>query len=640
MPSEHQKKRAQAKKEAAKAKGGKKKVEPTAQANGTSNGSAPNSKPESKEATPAPVANNGLTLTYEEELCLALEEEARLATEARSCTGVLGIHPLARDIKIDNFSVTFYGKELLQDTKLELSVGNRYGLMGVNGCGKSALMAVLGNREVPIQEHIDIYYLAREIPASEKTALEAVMEADEERIKLEALAEELATQEDDESQEFLMQVYERLDDLGADTAESRAAHLLMGLQFTDAMQKKKCKDFSGGWRMRIAFFLKPHLLLLDEPTNHLDLEACVWLEEELKQYPTILLIVSHSQDFLNGVCNNVMHMNNRKLSVYGGNYDTFIRTKAELEESQMKQYNWEQDQIAHMKNYIARFGHGSAKLARQAQSKEKTLAKMVAEGLTEKVTTDRSVSFCFYSCGKIPPPVIMVQNVSFRYNDETPYIYKNLEFGMDLDTRLALVGPNGAGKSTLLKLIYGDLVPTEGMVRRHNHLKLGRYHQHLHELLEMDLSPLDYMMKKFPEFKERDEMRKVIGRYGITGKAQTSPIKQLSDGQKCRVVFAWLSWQIPHMLLLDEPTNHLDMETIDALAEAINGYEGGVVLVSHDFRLIDQVAEEIWICEKQTVTKWEGDILSYKDHLKAKVMKESNKAAKKLGLDKAARGSW
>merc|ERR1712025_836948 len=378
---------------------------------------------------------------------------------------------------------TFYGKELLQDTKLELSVGNRYGLMGVNGCGKSALMAVLGNREVPIQDHIDIYYLAREIPASEKTALEAVMEADEERIKLEALAEELATQEDDESQEFLMQVYERLDDLGADTAESRAARLLMGLQFTDQMQKKKCKDFSGGWRMRIALaralFLKPHLLLLDEPTNHLDLEACVWLEEELKQYSTILLIVSHSQDFLNGVCNNVMHLEQKQLKTYGGNYDTFIRTKAELEESQMKQYNWEQDQIAHMKNYIARFGHGSAKLARQAQSKEKTLAKMVAEGLTEKVKADRSMSFCFYSCGKIPPPVIMVQNISFRYNEDTPYIYKNLEFGMDLDTRLALVGPNGAGKSTLLKLISSELLPTDGMIRRHSHLKIARYHQHL-----------------------------------------------------------------------------------------------------------------------------------------------------------------
>jgi len=516
--------------------------------------------------------------------------------------------------------------------------------MGVNGCGKSTLLACLGNREVPIQDHIDIYYLSREIPASEKTALEAVMEADEERIKLEALAEVLALETDDASQEYLMQVYERLDDLGADTAESRAAHLLMGLQFTPAMQNKKCKDFSGGWRMRVALaralFLKPHLLLLDEPTNHLDLEACVWLEEELKTYPTILLIVSHSQDFLNGVCTSIMHMDLRKLKVYGGNYDQFMKTRGEQVEAQMKQYNWEQDQIAHMKEYIARFGHGSAKLARQAQSKEKTLAKMVADGLTQKVVADRSVSFCFYDCGKIPPPVIMVQNVSFRYNDETPWIYKNLEFGMDLDTRLALVGPNGAGKSTLIKLIYGTEVPTEGMVRRHNHLKLGLYHQHLHELLEMDLSPLDYMMKKFPEFKERDEMRKVIGRYGITGKAQTAPIKQLSDGQKCRVVFAWLSWQMPHMLLLDEPTNHLDMETIDALADAIKGFEGGVILVSHDFRLIDQVAKDIWICEKQKVTKWDGDILAYKEHLKAKVMKAANKDAKLKGLEKGVRGAW
>jgi len=638
MPSAHEKARLAKKKEAAKKKGGKKAVDEVKDDN-------------SKEGTPVAgtpqLGTNGVdlsSLTSEEKLVMALEEESRMATEARACTGVLGIHPLARDIKIDNFSVTFYGAELLQDTKLELSCGNRYGLMGVNGCGKSTLLACLGNREVPIQDHIDIYYLAREIPASEKTALEAVMEADEERIKLEALAEMLALETDDASQEYLMQVYERLDDLGADTAESRAAHLLMGLQFTPAMQNKKCKDFSGGWRMRVALaralFLRPHLLLLDEPTNHLDLEACVWLEEELKTYPTILLIVSHSQDFLNGVCTQIMHMDLRKLKIYGGNYDQFMKTRAEQVEAQMKQYNWEQDQIAHMKEYIARFGHGSAKLARQAQSKEKTLAKMVADGLTQKVVADRSVSFCFYDCGKIPPPVIMVQNVSFRYNEETPWIYKNLEFGMDLDTRLALVGPNGAGKSTLIKLIYGSEVPTEGMVRRHNHLKLGLYHQHLHELLEMDLSPLDYMMKKFPEFKERDEMRKVIGRYGITGKAQTAPIKQLSDGQKCRVVFAWLSWQMPHMLLLDEPTNHLDMETIDALADAIKGYEGGVILVSHDFRLIDQVAKDIWICENQKVTKWDGDILAYKEHLKAKVMKAANKDAKLKGLEKGVRGAW
>merc|ERR1711962_1938080 len=639
MPSAHEKARAAKKKEAAKKKGGKKTVEDV-------NGDK--TVTDSKEGSPAVNGDstNGVTetLTSEELLVQALEDEARLATEARACTGVLGIHPLARDVKIDNFSVTFYGAELLQDTKLELSVGNRYGLMGVNGCGKSTLMACLGNREVPIQEHIDIYYLAREIPASEKTALEAVMEADEERIKLEKLAETLALEEDEESQDYLMQVYERLDDLGADTAEARAAHLLMGLQFTPAMQNKKCKDFSGGWRMRIALaralLIKPHLLLLDEPTNHLDLEACVWLEEEFKTYKQILVIISHSQDFMNGVCTQIMHLNKQRLDYYGGNYDAFVRTRAELLENQEKKYQWEQDQTAHMKNYIARFGHGSAKLARQAQSKEKTLAKMVAEGLTEKVKTERSHSFYFYSCGKIPPPVIMVQNVSFRYNDQTPYIYKNLEFGLDLDSRLALVGPNGAGKSTLLKLIYGELVPTEGMVRRNNHLKFGRYHQHLHELLEMDLSPLDYMMKQFPEVKERDEMRRIIGRYGITGKAQTAAIKQLSDGQKCRVVFAWLAWQQPHMLLLDEPTNHLYMETIDALGDAINNFEGGIVLVSHDFRLINQVADTIWICEKETVTKWEGDILAYKDHLKAKVMKETNQDAKKKGLDKNVRGNW
>ena len=233
--------------------------------------------------------------------------------------------------------------------------------MGENGCGKSTLLAVLGNREVPIQDHIDIYYLDREMPASEKTALECVKEADEERIKLEKLAEELATAEDDESQDYLMQVYERLDDLGADTAEARAAHILNGLQFTPEMQNKKCKDYSGGWRMRIALaralFIQPHLLLLDEPTNHLDLEACVWLEEELKSYKTILVIISHSQDFLNGVCNNILLLEKKCLTTYGGNYDTFMRTKCELMEAQMKQYNWEQEQIAHMKEYIARFVH-------------------------------------------------------------------------------------------------------------------------------------------------------------------------------------------------------------------------------------------------------------------------------------------
>lgn len=222
----------------------------------------------------------------------------------------------------------------------------------------------------------------------------------------------------------------------------------------------------------------------------------------------------------------------------------------------------------------------------------------------------------------------MVQNVSFRYSDDGPWIYKDLEFGIDLDTRVALVGPNGAGKSTLLKLLCGELVPNDGLIRTHSHLKIARYHQHLSEQLNLNMSALEYMMTSFPEVKEKEEMRKIIGRYGLTGRQQICPIRQLSDGQRCRVVFAWLAWQVPHLLLLDEPTNHLDMETIDALAEAIAEFDGGMVLVSHDFRLISQVAEEIWVCENQTVTKWKGNILSYKEHLRKRVMADAQNKPK------------
>lgn len=623
MPSESSRKRQAAKKEAAKRKGAPKPKKPeagaTEETNGDTNGAA-NGEPRE--------------MTEEEKLCAQLDRELAMAAEARACTGVLGVHPRSRDIKVSGLSMSFYGSELLQDTHLELNCGRRYGLIGANGSGKSSLLHAIANREIPVQDMIDVFLLAREMPASEKTALQCVMEVDQERVRLEKLAEELAHSADDADQEELMDVYERLDELGADTAEAKAGYILHGLGFTTEMQHRQCKDFSGGWRMRVALaralFVRPHLLMLDEPTNHLDLNACVWLEEELKTYKRILVVISHSQDFLNGVCSNIIHLDQKKLQFYTGNYDMFVQTRCELLENQMKQYKWEQDQIANMKNYIARFGHGSAKLARQAQSKEKTLQKMVDKGLTERVTADRQLSFYFFDCGTIPPPVIMVQNVSFKYSEAQDFIYKNLEFGIDLDTRLALVGPNGAGKSTLLKLLYGELSPTNGMIRKNMHVRIARYHQHLHELLDLNLTPLEYMMKEFPEIKEKEEMRKVIGRYGLTGKQQVCPIRQLSDGQRCRVVFAWLAWQNPHLLFLDEPTNHLDMETIDSLAEAINNFGGGLILVSHDFRLISQVAEEIWICEKQTVTKWEGDIISYKEMLKEQVMKRNAKAKKKM----------
>nr|XP_060638791.1 ATP-binding cassette sub-family F member 2 [Anolis sagrei ordinatus] len=626
MPSDLAKKKAAKKKEAAKARQRPKRGNDDGDEQQENNATANGGQEQDSGGQPTPEAAGDVDAASR-----ALEAFELKKAAARAVTGALASHPNSTDVHIISLALTFHGQELLSDTKLELNSGRRYGLIGLNGTGKSMLLSAIGKREVPIPEHIDIYHLTREMPPSEKTPLQCVMEVDTERAMLEREAERLA--HEDAECEKLLELYERLEELDADKAEMRASRILHGLGFSPLMQRKKLKDFSGGWRMRVALaralFIRPFMLLLDEPTNHLDLDACVWLEEELKTFKRILVLISHSQDFLNGVCTNIIHMHNRKLKYYTGNYDQYVKTRLELEENQMKRFHWEQDQIAHMKNYIARFGHGSAKLARQAQSKEKTLQKMMASGLTERVITDKTLSFCFPACGKIPPPVIMVQNVSFKYSKDGPWIYNNLEFGIDLDTRVALVGPNGAGKSTLLKLLTGELLPTDGMIRKHSHVKIGRYHQHLQEQLDLDLSPLEYMMKCYPEIKEKEEMRKVIGRYGLTGKQQVSPIRNLSDGQKCRVCFAWLAWQNPHMLFLDEPTNHLDIETIDALADAISDFEGGMMLVSHDFRLIQQVAQEIWVCEKRTITKWPGDILSYKEHLKSKLVDEEPALAKK-----------
>jgi len=545
-----------------------------------------------------------------------------------TCTGVVTSQSLSRDLKIEQFTLAVYGKELIKDTTLEFNWGRRYGLIGLNGSGKSSLLTALGRREIKIPNHITIYHLDREIDATEETAIEAVIgDIEKERIRLEKEAEELAATEEGAESDRIMDIYTVLDEMEVDMAPKRAGEILHGLGFTKEMQQKKTKDFSGGWRMRIALaralFILPTMLLLDEPTNHLDLEACVWLEEYLKRYNRILVIISHSQDFLNNVCTNIIHLKNQKVKYYTGNYDQYIKTRAELEENQMKQYNWEQNQISHMKEYIARFGHGSAKLARQAQSKEKTMAKMVEAGLTERVTADSQFTFYFVDVGKLPPPVLTFNKVSFGYTADK-LLYQDLEFGVDLDSRIALVGPNGAGKSTLLKLIVGELVATSGLVRRHNKLRIGWYHQHLTDMLDENLSPLQWMIQQFPGV-ETEQMRRVVGRYGLTGQTQTLPIRCLSDGQKSRIVFGWLAYQEPHLLLLDEPTNHLDMETIDALAEAINEWDGGLVLVSHDFRLINQVAKEIWVCEKKTVTPWKGSIMEYKTYLRKKMEAEKDK---------------
>jgi ATP-binding cassette subfamily F protein 2 len=597
----------------------------------------------------------------------------QLASEGTICTfsaSRKGVDARSRDVNVQNFTLQHLNNIMLDGTAIVLNHGNRYGLIGRNGCGKSTLMKALGARAVPIPAGIDTFHLKEEVePSDTMTALDAVMSVDEERSRLEREVEDLnmaisaltdAAEKAggttsvgggdgggddgeltmDEKQEILMDMltstYERLDDLDADTAETRARSILQGLGFTHDMQSKLTKDFSGGWRMRVslarALFIQPTLLLLDEPTNHLDMEAVIWLEDYLSKWNKILLLISHSQDFLNNVCTHTIHFTHKqKLEYYDGNYDQFVKTKSELEENQMKQYAWEQDQMKSMKEYIARFGHGTSKNAKQAQSKQKVLDKMVRGGLTTKPEVEKPMNFKFPDPGHLPPPVLAFHDVSFGYPNCEP-LYTSVNFGVDLDSRVALVGPNGAGKTTLVKLMSGELMPSQGDIRPHGHLKIGRFTQHFVDVLQLDKTPLEFFDTVYPGT-PREEQRKYLGRFGISGKMQVQKMAELSDGQKSRVVFAKLGRDAPHILLLDEPTNHLDMESIDALAKAVNEFEGGLVLVSHDMRLISQVAKEIWICDHKTITMYQGDINNFKMDMRAQLhLEDDNKKAGKVKL--------
>jgi len=520
----------------------------------------------------------------------------------RSVTGVLTSRKLARDIKIGSFSLISWGNELIMDTNIELTIGRRYGLIGRNGSGKSEFLKCIANREVPIPDWVDLFLLSEEQKPTEFTGMEIVIsKAEKEVERLEKLSEEILEEEGPDSP-TLQDIYDRIETLDPSTFKARAGRILRGLGFGDEMMGKATKDMSGGWRMRVslaeALFIKPALMLLDEPTNHLDLESCVWLEQYLATEceNQCLVLVSHSQDFLNGVCTNICHITPKKtLKYYGGNYDTFMQVKAEVEVNQMKQYEKQQADIKKIKQFIASAGT-YANLVKQAKSKQKILDKMKADGLIEKPEKERLFQFDFPQCDRLPNPVLALNDVGFAYSGEMKdALYKKVNCGVDMDSCVALVGPNGAGKSTLLKLFCGDLTPTEGEIKRHIHLSFGRYHQHSVEQLDEKMCPLEFVPKQFPLIKkEEQEWRAHLGRFGISGKLQKSLIGKLSDGQRTRIVFSMLALQSPNMIILDEPTNHLDMESIDSLAMAINKFNGGVFLVSHDFRLIDQVAKEIW----------------------------------------------
>ncbi|CEH12375.1 atp-binding cassette transporter [Ceraceosorus bombacis] len=561
-----------------------------------------------------------------------------LATD-RNASGVLTSDPQGRDIHIDSFTMSFHGRLLVDGASVALNYGQRYGLLGENGSGKTTFLEALANRDVEIPGHVDIHLVRGEVEPSEENGLEYCIKSAQEKVaRLEKEIEDMSTA-DAVDEVGLELKYEELEELDPSTFEAKAGAILHGLGFSKTMMNKPTKDLSGGWRMRVALaralFIKPHLLLLDEPTNHLDLEAVVWLEAYLSTYNHILVLTSHSADFMDSICTNIMDLTHHKTLVYyGGNYTTYVRTKAENETNQMKAYAKQQEEIAHIKKFIASAGT-YANLVKQAKSKQKIIDKMEAAGLIQPVTTPRPLRFNFEDVRKLPPPIIAFNEVAFSYSGKKEdYLYKDLSFGIDMDSRVCIVGQNGTGKSTLLNLITGALMAVEGSVQRHAGLKLAKYSQHSADQLPYDKSPLEYIESKYKEQMPEKGVqfwRQQIGRFGLTGAHQTSAIKTLSDGLRNRVVFAQLAMENPHILLLDEPTNHLDMSSIDALAQAIVEFEGGVVVVSHDFRLLSKIANEIWEVKDGKIINLSSrdiDIGTYKKQL----MKNSAAAIEKAKL--------
>lgn len=582
---------------------------------------AANKKTTTKDTS---VAVKGVSSTA----ALLSGEVSAEASGYRSCTGVLHSDPMSRDVKIGGFNLSAWSQELITDSSIELTIGRRYGLIGANGSGKTTFLKCIAAREVPVPDHIDIFLLENEAPATDMTGIEWISsQVQNEITRLETLAENLCEEFGPESLQ-LQQVYDDIAKLEELNPETHAAVLLHGLGFGPQMMAKPTKSMSGGWRMRVALakalFVRPTLLLLDEPTNHLDLETCVWLENHLATYDKCLVVNSHSQDFLNSVCTNIIELTPKlKLVNWTGNYDTFIQTKHEVEVNLTKKYEKEQADIKHIKEFIASCGTFS-NLVRQAKSKQKILDKMYADGLTEKPTPPPAFNFKFAECDRLAPPVMQFHDVSFAYSGKLEdALYHNVNLAIDSDSRVAIVGPNGTGKSTLLKLMVDEIQPTAGSIKRHLDIRIGRYHQHVTAELIETMNPLEFISHKYSDVRRDEEAwRGVIGRYGITGKMQKSKISHMSDGQKCRLVFCMLAVANPNMLLLDEPTNHLDMQCIDALAEAIKSFSGGVVLVSHDFRLLSQVANQIWVVDNSAVKIFGGDIRDYKKHLVEYVQKK------------------
>ncbi|MET0320359.1 MAG: ATP-binding cassette domain-containing protein [Duganella sp.] len=520
-------------------------------------------------------------------------------------------------------------KPLLEQVDVTLNPGDKIGLIGANGAGKSSLFAMMRGELHPDQGEIDfpakwrVAHVAQETPPLERAALDYAIDGDVGLRKLEAeLARLEAAPESSENGIAIGNLYSALADADAYTVQSRGEQLLLGLGFTIEQMQRPVSSFSGGWRMRLnlaqALMCPSDLLLLDEPTNHLDLDAIIWLEDWLKRYPGTLLIISHDRDFLDEVVNVVVHIDERKLKRYSGNYSSFERQRAAQMILAAGALEKQQRKRAHLESFVNRFKAQASK-ARQAQSRMKALAKM------EELAPLRAAaefSFEFREPLSAPNPLLVMEDVDAGYKIEnektgeitTKTIVNDIKFSLQIGQRIGLLGVNGAGKSTLIKTIAGELAPLSGDATIGKGLNIGYFAQHQVEMLRHDESPLWHLAKIAPTVREQ-ELRNFLGGFNFPGTMVTSSIAPFSGGEKARLALALIVWQRPNLLLLDEPTNHLDLETREALTEALAQFEGTLVVVSHDRHLLRATTDEFIIVADGKLQPFDGDLDDYKDWL-------------------------
>jgi ATP-binding cassette subfamily F protein 3 len=529
-------------------------------------------------------------------------------------------------LSIQNITYRIGGRILLEGTSLSVERGQKIGLVGRNGTGKSTLFKLISGTLQPdqgaiqLQNGVRLGQVAQEAPSSDVSLIETVLAADTERDHLLRRAETVSDPTE------IAEVHTRLADIDADRAPARAARILAGLGFDEETQQRSCSEFSGGWRMRVALagalFARPDMLLLDEPTNHLDLEAAIWLEQYLKTWPGTLLVISHDRRFLNQIVDGIAHLSEQTLTRYTGNYDRFERTRRERLIHQAAARERQEAERERIQAFVDRF-RAKATKARQAQSRVKMLERMEP---IASVIEEHTVTFTFPDPDIPAPPMLALDGVSVGYEADKP-ILRGLDLRIDPDDRIALIGANGNGKSTLVKLLCDRLKPQTGQVVKASKLSVGYFAQHQSEELDLQETAFQHASRALPDARE-SQVRAHLGRFGFSGDRADTKVEHLSGGEKARLLFAMMSIEVPNILFLDEPTNHLDVDAREALIQALNTFDGAVVLVSHDAHLVELIADRLWLVDDGACKPYDGTLEDYATELRSSRRAERDAARK------------